>query len=216
MSATSNLWLHDVNVVITADEYGPGILSKQFLQSSGIVPESWEINELVNSPHLSIVECHEDIRWTLDSSKLVIEKQCQSFVEENYYVHDLAREYLARLPKVSYRDLGLNWSGSVERQAPEAWLTERFLKPLDSIADLSSSLIMTPRFCVAADDVVYNLTFTAGLSTRSSENSVEAIMVDCNVHHPGRSSTPDLENALAQWPDCQRRVVQLICRLLGE
>ena len=216
MSVTSNMWLHEVNVVIVADEYAPAILSRHFLQSTGIVPESWEINELVNSPHLSIVECHGDMKWTLDSSKLVIERPCQSFFEESYDVHELALQFVARLPKVSYRALGLNWSGSVERQAPHAWLTERFLKPLETVADLSNSLTMTPTFSVARDDVVYNLTFSAGFSTRTSEKSVEAIMVDCNVHHTGLSSTPNLENALLRWRDCQEHAALLISRLLGQ
>ena len=216
MSITSNFWLHGVNVVIVADEYGPAILSRQFLQSAGIVPESWEINELVNSPHLSIVECHEDIKWTLDSSKLTVERACQSSFKEGYDVHELVMQFIARLPKVSYRALGLNWNGSVECEAPHAWLTERFLKPLESAADLPNSLAMTPTFFVPADDVLYNLTFAAGFSTKSSDKPVEAIMVDCNVHHPGLSSTLDLQSTLAHWRDYQNHVVRLISWLLGE
>ena len=131
-------------------------------------------------------------------------------------LHELALQFVARLPKVSYRALGLNWNGSMERQAPHAWLTERFLKPLESVADLSDSFTMTPTFSVAADDVVYNLTFMPGFSTRTSEKSVEAIMVDCNVHHPGLSSTPNLENALLRWRDRQEHAAMLISRLLGE
>ena len=111
--------LHSVSVVVTAEFHDPSVLDRNFLVSKRIVPEDWEVTEAFSTPPVSILRHGNGIQWTLDQSKLTVTEDCNSSFQDEYRVHSLASNYVAVLPNVPYRGLGLNCVVSMQRDNPE-------------------------------------------------------------------------------------------------
>lgn len=210
----SELLLHAVSVVITAESHNPSILNHNFLVSQGIVPSDWTPIQAITTPPVSVVHYDNGIQWVVDQQRLSVTEECESPFRENYRVHSLANKYVDKLSHVPYRSLGLNCIVSIIREQPRKWLTQRFLRP-GTWTDDPPELELMPRFTVELDGRVLRLAFDVGKLPRGNGTSQEnAVMIDCNLHHEGPLNSDDLRTAMGRWADGQRLIVSLLDKLL--
>ena len=209
-------WLHSVSVVVTAEFHNPSILNPDFLVSKEIVPEDWEVSETITTPSVSIVSYNQGIQWTVDQSKLTVVENCESSFRNDYCVYALVNAYLAKLPHVPYRSLGLNCVVSINQSDPEQWLIQQFLQLGPWLEGEPKVLGMVPKFSLDAGDAVCNLSFSAGQSTPPQGEPETAVIASSNVHHAGPLDTNGLHMAIDRWPEKQDFVISALNKLLKQ
>ena len=208
--------LNTVSVVVTAEFHNPSILNRDFLASQGIVPPDWDVATSIITPPVSVVRYRNGIEWTVDQSRLNVVEQCRSSFRSEYRVHRLVNAYLDKLPHVPYRSLGLNCNVSVPLNNPQDWITERFLKPGAWLQGGPRVLGMTPKFSLDAGDAVCHFAFGNEEVPRGDRGTESAVVVDCNVHHPGPLAVDSLRAAIERWPERQGLVVAGLEKLLKQ
>ena len=208
--------LKTVSVVVTAEFHNPSILNRDFLASQGIVPPDWEVATAIITPPVSVVRYRNGIEWTVDQSRLNVVEQCQSSFRNEYRVHSLVGAYLEKLPHVPYRSLGLNCNVAMSLNDPQHWITERFLKPGAWLQGEPRVLGMTPKFSVDAGDAVCHFAFGSEEVPGADRGTGSAVVVDCNVHHPGPLDVNGLRAAIERWPERQELVLAGLDKLLKQ
>ena len=216
MAATKkNIYrLHSVSVVVTAKFHNPSVLNQELLVSRGIAPEDWEVTEAITTPAVSILTYRNGIQWTLDQSKLIVTESCDSSFQEDYQVHSLVAAYLKVHSEVPYLSLGLNFVASMKRNHPEAWLTQRFLRPGAWRKGEPKILRMVPNFGLDAGDAVCNISLSAGQPPSLQGEPQSAVIVNVNMHHAGPLDAKGLVAAIDQWPSRQAFIISALSRLL--
>ena len=212
MSPSPGLLLRSVSVVVIAQSHNPSILTPDFLRSEEIVPSEWEVAEAVSLPPVSFVRFQNGIQWVLDDSRLNVTENCSSSFQDLYEIHQSVSKYLSRLPHVPYRDLGLNWSVSIELANPDKWLTRQFLKPGPWDQDILHPIRMIPKFILTYDDVVLNVAFSGQVTPPRS--STAEVVVQCNVHHDGPHNAAELREAIGKWNIHQKTIIDAMNILL--
>ena len=162
MTEGTPYWLHSVSVVVTAEFHNPSILNPEFLVSRKIVPSAWSVTEAITTPPVSMLRYDNGIQWMVDQSNLTVTESCESFFRDDYQVYGLVNSYLAELPHVPYRSLGLNCVASFKQDNPEQWLTQRFLKPGTWLEGKPEVIGLKPNFAIDAGDATCNLMFSEG------------------------------------------------------
>lgn len=219
VSHDSSFHLHSVSVVVTAEHHNPSILDGGFLVAQGIVPEDWETAGSITTPNVSVVEYQNGIRWIVDQQNLTITEPCQSSFQDDYLVHKLARVYLKKLPHVPYLHLGLNCTISVNQDEPAKWITKRFLNPEITIQSNIKVLGLSPTISLEAGEAVLNLNFSDAKVRRNDESpeiSLDAVRIDCNLHHQGPLSVDVLCSSISRWLEHQKFIIATIDNLLSE
>lgn len=206
MSEETPLELHSVSVVVTAEFHNPSILNPDFLRSCEIVPSDWVAAETLTTPPLSVVKYDNGLHLTVDQTRLTVTKERD--VAGLNTVHQVARAYLAKLPHVPYRDLGLNCRVSARKAEPTRWLLERFGAPW--LHNEPSVQGMRPKLSLLADGAVCNVSLFD-----VEEEKGGRIVADCNLHHAGPLAVEAMCAAIERWPDRQTSVLSSVNELLG-
>ena len=128
-----------------------------------------------------------EIQWTVDQSRLTVTEKCESPFRRDYVVYELVNAYLAKLPHVSYRSLGLNYVVSTKHDNPARWLTQRFLKPGAWVEGKPDIVGLKPNFAVDAGDATCNLMLSDGSIQNPEGGQEKAVIINGNMHHAGHS-----------------------------
>ena len=212
-------WLHSVSVVVTAEFHNPSILNPGFLVSKEIVPSDWTVVEAITTPQVSFVRYENEIQWVVEQARLTVTestKEYESPFRDDYLVYELVKAYLAILPHVPYRSLGLNCVVSIKQDNPGQWLTQRFLQSGPWLGGAPKVLAMIPNFTLDAGGAVCNFSFSAG-QTRSPQSETEtAVIVNSNVHHAGPLDADGLCMAIDHWTEKQDFVISALDKLLKQ
>ena len=214
MTEHTPYWLHSVSVVVTAEFHNPSILNPEFLVSRQIVPSAWSVTEAITTPPVSMLRYDNGIQWMVDQSNLTVTESCESFFRDDYQVYGLVNSYLAELPHVPYRSLGLNCVASMRQDNPERWLTQRFLKPGAWLEGKPEVVGLKPNFAIDAGDTTCNLMFNEGRIQNPEGDQEEAVIVNANVHHAGPLDVDGLRVAIDRWPERQDFVISALDKLL--
>ena len=217
MSQDSSYWLHSVSIVVTAEFHNPSILNSDFLVSKKIVPSDWTVTEAITTSQVSFVRYENEIQWMVEQSKLTvteITKKCDSPFRDDYLVYGLVNAYLAELPHVPYRSLGLNCVVSIKQDDPKQWLTQRFLKPGPWLEGDPKVLAMMPKFTLDAGEAVCNFSFSAGQTIPPQGESETDVIINSNVHHAGPLDADGLRTAIDHWPEKQNFVISALDKFL--
>ena len=210
-------WLHSVSVVVTAEFHNPSILSPDFLESKEIVPSDWTVTEAITTPQVSSVRYENEIQWVVEQAKLTVAestKEYESPFRDDYLVYELVKAYLAILPHVPYKSLGLNCVVSIKQDDPGQWLTQRFLKPGPWLEGDSKILGMAPKFTLDADNAECNLSFSEGQTSLPQGESETAVIINSNVHHAGPFDADGLCTAIDHWSEKQNFVISALDKFL--
>lgn len=208
MSEKPRLALRSVSVVVTAEFHNPSILNPDFLVSRGIVPPDWAAAEVLTTPALSVVRYDNGVAWTVNPSQLTITQPAGPAFEENCEIHQLTQSYLAKLPHVPYRALGLNCDVVIPESEPARRLVDRF--GVSWLGAEATVLEMTPKFALDAGGAVCFIAFQE-VGDKPAER-----VASCNVHHPGPLDVDGLLGAIQGWPERQNFVVEALTTLWGQ
>ena len=207
--------LHSVSVVVTAEFHNPSILNPDFLVSREIVPSGWVVTEAVTTPPVSVVQYDNGIQWMVDQSNLTVTEICESPFKDNYHVYGLVSAYLAKLPHVPYRSLGLNCVASLKQDHPAKWLIERFLKLGTWFEGEPEIIGLEPSFVMDAGDAMCNLSLREGwVQNPNGEDQESAVIASVNVHHAVPLDADGLNEAIDQWSQRQCFVISALDKLL--
>lgn len=148
------------------------------------------------------------VRVRVDHSRLeVTELRKEAAFADEYKAYEVAESYVSKLPHVPYQEVGLNWHITMEKENPNKWLMDRFLKP-------GKWLVSDPR--VVGSKLILQLNgATAICNMEFAKGTVEpeAIAVNCNFHYKGPLSAEDINGALRSWPACQEFLKKALDKL---
>ena len=184
MSEESVFWVNSISVVVTARSHNPSILNRDFLVSQEIVPASWTVADAISTPAVSFVRFRNGIQLSVDEGRLTVVEECKSSFKDKYLVHTVVNNYLKKLPYVPYRSLGLNCRVAMRQEDPE-WLMRRFLKQGAWFRGKPMVRSMVPKFATKAGDAECFFTFSHGQALIGQNETGNAVLADCNVHHAG-------------------------------
>ena len=199
--------LRSVSVVVTAEFHNPSILNPDFLVSRGIVPPDWAAVEVLTTPALSVVGYDNGVGWTVNPSQLTITQPAGPALDEDCEIHQLTQSYLAKLPYVPYRALGLNCDVVIRESEPARRLVDRF--GMSWLGTEATVLEMTPKFALDAGGAVCFIAFQ-----EAGDKEGERV-ASCNVHHPGPLDVDGLCRAVQSWPERRNFVVSALTMLWG-
>ena len=203
-------WLHSISVVVTARFHNPSILNRDFLVSQEIVPGSWEVADAISTPAVSFVRYRNGIQLVVDEQRLTVSENCKSSFQDEYLVHTVVNDYLKKLPHVPYRSLGLNCRVAMRQKDPQEWLMHRFLKPGAWFRGKPMVLSMVPKFATKAGDAECFFTFSHGRAPIGQNESGNAVLADCNVHHAGPLDASSQQAAIGRWAERQKFVIEAL------
>lgn len=221
MASELTFGLNSLSVVVTAEYHNPSILTPNFLVSQGIVLQDWEVLETITTPAFSTVNYKDRPQWIVEQNKLIIVETCDSQFQDKYEVHDLATRYLDIVRLVPYRSLGLNWHVWTHLEDPGRWLTDRFLSSEVRSQDLKNlqDLKMEPRFTFSANrvgaDEIVKMSISSGQVAHTGQASIDAAIVECNVHHQGPLDAQHLISAIGRWAVHQESIIEVLNVLFG-
>ena len=201
------LRLESLSVVVTAEFHNPSILNPDFLVSRRIVPSHWKVSEALTTSAVSVVKYDNGVEWAVDQSRLSVSEKAGPTLEASSRVHELATEYLTKLPHVPYRDLGLNCQVSMKEFDPRSWLLKRFAPPWLEGERIVQGL--SPKLVLDANDAVCHCNLAEAL-----QDGHGYVVADCNVHHQGLQGVEGLCDAILRWENRQGWIMEVLNRLM--
>ena len=173
-----------------------------------MAPNGVEVSQAVNIPPLSIVSYSNGIEWSLDRSRLAVKEECAASFQDSYQTLPAIVRFLQTLHYVPYQGLGLNWFVSIDVDEPHRWLTERFLASGAWDNAYAKKMSMFPKFSIALDGAQLNIAFAEQIDV--GDGASQSIVMDCNMHHQGPLSVPDLCTAINDWEMRQNSLIQAL------
>lgn len=206
--------LHWVSVVILAKFHNPSILNPDFLLRNNIVPNDWNPIEVITTPPFSTIKYHNNITFLLNPERLDIRKDCEGF-QDDYGIHDIAKEYINVLPHVNYTAIGLNWHISKENNEPDKFLIERFLN-INIFNNFNLSFVPSLlRFAFNLDSILCNIELSPGKAKSIGKDFYNAIIINVNFHYQGPFSIEEIRKIIGDWKDRENYIKQFIPKILG-
>lgn len=105
--------LHELSIVLLANNHNPTILNPDFLKHSGTIPGDWELegNPLCTDP-IARVAYKNGITIVAELSRVAFSESI-TVGEEGIRIPDIVTRYIQTLPHVGYRAIGINPKGHV-------------------------------------------------------------------------------------------------------
>ena len=173
--------LLSTGIVVIAQAHNPTILHPAFLKAQGVVPPDWEPSEPpVCTPAISVVTYPNRITFTADISKFQVLDNAPGGKSQ---IPELATNYVGLLPHVHYTAVGINIASLVERDEPEKWIIERFLKPGPWNEGQFQLEAVEFRFVYPVDHGLLHLKCSVGsVVGATGEPEKPCVMIDGNYH----------------------------------
>jgi len=109
-----DLKLHNASVVVLSEGNNPKLLSHDFLARNGIVPEDWQIRDIVVTPPFSQILYENGVQFVVEINKLQVKVNNPDLFPWEKETPAMASKYLEVLPHVTYRGVGINFVYSSE------------------------------------------------------------------------------------------------------
>jgi hypothetical protein len=173
--------LAQISAVVVGMTHNPTILNPDFLAIRGIVPGDWEVEATITTPPMSFVRYKNGLSVTVEHEKLQVIDARNSDLNQSK-VAEIAAAYVRMLPHVRYSAVGINFQATVEHDAPDRFLKQRFVKsgawdtpgrPLEAVG---------LRFAYSLSDGKLVLSLDAGESASSGNNGQHVLILNCNFH----------------------------------
>lgn len=103
------LKLHNASIVILSEGNNPKLLSHDFLARNGIVPEDWQIRDIVVTPPFSQILYENGVQFIVEINKLQVRANNPELLAWEKDLPEMASKYLELLPHVTYRGVGINF-----------------------------------------------------------------------------------------------------------
>lgn len=126
----SNLVLF--SVVVTGEVHNPTILNPDFLAARGIVPSEWrdnvKVTEAITTPPLAMVKYSNGISIVVENEKMQVVDSNKCVEPKKSPVTEIACKYVAVLPHVKYKAVGINFHCIIDRENPREYIKDLFVK----------------------------------------------------------------------------------------
>lgn len=110
MSAT--LEIQELAIVIATQNHNPTVLTPDFLKYSGIVPADWELAQSpVCTPNVAQIVFQNGTGITAQRDRIIFSETMSAKSMADVVMPKIACQYLASLPNVEYRAVGINPRG---------------------------------------------------------------------------------------------------------
>lgn len=104
-----DLKLLNASVVVLSEGNNPKLLSHDFLARNGIVPEDWQIRDIVVTPPFSQILYENGVQFVVEINKLQVKVNNPDLFSWEKELPAMASKYLEVLPHVTYRGVGINF-----------------------------------------------------------------------------------------------------------
>jgi hypothetical protein len=116
-----NIKLDNVAIIVRADGNNPLLLNPDFLKLNHIISENWEIENVLVTPPFAQVIYKNSLTITVEQNKLQFVCSNPDGIDWKKELPRIATTYMAILPHVPYKAVGLNFSlSSLDYKAREA------------------------------------------------------------------------------------------------
>ncbi len=103
------LKLVNVSVVVLSEGNNPRLLNPDFLERNRVVPKEWKVADVLVTPPFAQVVYENGIQFTVEMNKLQFQTGNPDAVDWEKTIPGVATTYLALLPHVTYRAVGINF-----------------------------------------------------------------------------------------------------------
>lgn len=108
-NTTSIKFIEEVAIVITAKSLTPTMMSQEFLKSSGIIPQSWELaQQPVLNPNLAQLTFQNGVSIVAQPGTLTLSESLGSKTLTEVSIAQIAGQYVTKLPHAEYQGFSLN------------------------------------------------------------------------------------------------------------
>lgn len=104
-----DLKLNNASVVVLSEGNNPKLLSHDFLARNGIVPEDWQIRDIVVTPPFSQILYENGVQFVVEINKLQVKVNNPDLFSWEKELPAMASKCLEVLPHVTYRGVGINF-----------------------------------------------------------------------------------------------------------
>jgi len=116
--------------VVVGQTHNPTILNPNFLEGEGIIPKAWnwKVAETITTPLLAMVRYSNGVAVTVEPNKLQVTDPNVEDGLDNCKVREITSAYVGVLRHVRYTAAGNNFQSFIQRDTPNMYLRDRFLK----------------------------------------------------------------------------------------
>lgn len=202
----------EFSLVVAGQDCNPSILNPDFLERHEIVPEAWGWQvkgDLVTTPHFSAVPYDSRVTVTVERKRFQVAERSPSpgaVVDEK--VVELAKAYVNKLPHVRYTAVGVNFKCIYERNAPDDFIVEHFIKQGPWNGEERSPQAVGLKLAYPVEGAMLNLNYSGGealLPRDGGTDKKQGVIVGANFHrdcqrYPGVQEVVEhLERARGDW-----------------
>lgn len=173
------LSLQELLIVIAANNFSPAVINHEFLQHSGVLPESWElIEQPVYSPEVVQLKFNTGVVLTVQAGRVILAESLSTQSLANIQIAEFAQRLINALPNLQYQAIGFNPTGHYQPVSGEtaSFFQSILMNPGPWFNLSETKPKMTLNFAYQLDRCPLNLTIAeAGL--REDDESVTSVVV---------------------------------------
>lgn len=176
----------NTSVVVMANGHNPTILHPSFLKTQQIVPFSDdELREVICTPAFSTVKYTNGISFLVDGPKFQLTDNYNDDYPhkklEDSKVAEYACNYIAQLPHVKYRAVGVNFLIFKENCNPEKEILVRFLREGTWNDDNLKAEALGLKFVYSVENTKLGISVDSSIIKRK-DIDLKGILINANYH----------------------------------
>lgn len=178
--------LNNLAIVVASDSNNPRLLNHDFLVRNKIVSKDWIVKDVLVTAPISRVLYDNGVQIILEENKLNVASGNPDIISWEKDLPGIATSFLAALPQVSYRAVGLNFSflsDYPKGQEAEQELIDKFLKQgswLNYGKGLTGVIL---EFQYRATQPQMNVKIGVLEKKDSNGSSLEGFIITAHFHH---------------------------------
>jgi hypothetical protein len=178
--------LTSVGLVVLATNNNPRLLNPDFLKRNKIVPDDWEVNDVLVTPPFAQTAFKNGLTIQLIENRFVVEVGTPNQIDWASLVPDIATKFLVTLPHVDYGAIGMNFGFASEKPVEgdaEKHLINNLLKPgsWDDQSGGLSGAVIELRYRFRQPQI--NIKIGVKDAPTPQGKKAEEYLVSVNVHH---------------------------------
>ncbi|SRR5258708_45333 len=126
---TEKIKIHELSIVVVANNHNPTILNPDFLKYNEIVSKDWEVSgQTICTPAASQVSYKNGVSIVAQFDKVIFAEKAKSTSDSEFKIPSIAKKYIETLKHVDYRAVGINPKGHIEgSDATNSFVLDKFV-----------------------------------------------------------------------------------------
>jgi hypothetical protein len=177
----------NASVVVLSEGNNPKLLNHDFLARNKIVPEDWNVRDIVITPPFSNIIYENEVQFVVELNKLQIRAAKPEQIDCDRDLPKMGMDYLRVLPHVSYLGVGINYV-FVLKDRHHDYIRKNFLSDgpwLDKEGNLSKASVelnflnVDPQFNLKiesqSDDILFTVNYHRNFKPDQEEQRLQYI-----------------------------------------